>query len=286
MRQWFFIAYLSPGLWLLTPSQAVAESARPPTYVLPVKNELPLSPDTFCQGVERVLAKASENLQNEAAAICQNGQANAAFNSLLQNPFQGQGDPADFIQTLQSNEQVPANHLQIFIGYSMVINNEPVAAHIIEEKFVETPYTSQDQILKISNQFETSPLNLGDSDTVFQLKQTVDVNRQDNPQVKFTDVSTHYLKLYTLHPDNFDFFLAARTLVTPTEQFAKAVVLRGVYRNPNNPAQSIVVSILNFMMNDRGGGNIGDGIEEAFMAFIVSDMGQLYMRQNQAGQDN
>ncbi|MFW7377790.1 MAG: hypothetical protein ACOH5I_03140 [Oligoflexus sp.] len=140
---------------------------------------------------------------------------------------------------------------------------------LAEEFFVELPYAFD--VLKIDSSFLPAPANNGDADISFTVEQVTNVNHE---RVMFNDVFRHELRMYRLHPNNFDFLLAARTLATPSEQFRKAVVLKGVIADEASPKDSAyLITVFNFIMNDR---EEDDGVEETFLEFIMRDMQSIY----------
>ena len=99
--------------------------------------------------------------------------------------------------------------------------------------------------------------------------------------------------MYRVHKDNLDFFMAARTLESsktleltegdndPVEndgskQFEKSNVVRGIMTAPNDPESSIIFSTINIIMNSRGGGNVAEGMEDAFELFLNRSLIDAY----------
>jgi hypothetical protein len=247
---------------------------------LPEPNELPLTLDSFCQGIANTFEQTAQDYQTEAAVLCNNGTPTAALQQLFNNPYQGQGNAADFITTITPAQNPPGEQIQIFLHYAMKVPKNAVKVLLGEEQHVKTPYA--EGILSISAEFDAPPENNGDADTAFTVMQNTIVNRQDDPVVQFNDLSEHHLKMYRMFPNNFDFFLASRTLVAPSEQFSKSVVLRGIMADPQDPEGSTYVfTVLNFIMNSRGDpdSNIGEGMRDTFVEFIESDLVTLYNEQ-------
>ncbi|MDQ3231234.1 MAG: hypothetical protein M3Q07_05385, partial [Pseudobdellovibrionaceae bacterium] len=127
--------------------------------------------------------------------------------------------------------------------------------------------------LTITPKFAAPVLNSGDAETAFTVEQRTVVDAGE----EFDDISVHDLKLYRMHPNNFDFFAAVRTLRAPSEQFKKAVVVRGVMRDPANPKGSITVTVMSFVMNSRDN---HENSVEAFSAFIAADAKSLHAAQS------
>ncbi|MFW7378812.1 MAG: hypothetical protein ACOH5I_08400 [Oligoflexus sp.] len=259
---------------------------------LPTANVLPLTPESFCSGLPNAFAITAQEFTIEANALCPGNAPSQAFRDLLTNAYSGQtNDPErierDYIRDLPSSENITGNNIQIFIAYAMKVPRKGVEALLAEESFVETPYSRD--ILTINASFLPPPVNNGEADTAFSIEQKTNVNRTDNPQVIFNDVSRHELRMYRLHPNNFDFFLAVRTLAAPSEQFSKSVVLRGVLADAAAPNDSsYIVTVLNFIMNSRDepDSNIAEGMDETFRDFISRDMQTIYTAHTQAANGN
>jgi len=244
---------------------------------LPTPNVLALTPENFCLGLPNAFAITAQTFTIEANALCPGLIPSQIFRELLQTPYTGQNNPGRFVRQLPSSETITGNNIQIFIAYAMKVPKKGVKALLAEETFVEKPYS--EGILSIASNFLPPPINNGEADTAFSIEQKTNVNRTNNPQVIFNDVSQHELRMYRLHPNNFDFFLAVRTLAARSEQFGKAVVLRGVIADAASPNDSsYIITVLNFVMNSRDtpGSNIADGMQDTFMAFITSDMQSVY----------
>lgn len=249
---------------------------------LPQPNQLELSPENFCRGIPNVMAYSEQSFDIEIQALCDGTTPTQDFLEILSNPYEGQNNAGRRIQELSSSESLPNQSVQIFIAYAMKVPKRGVEALLAEEGFVENPYS--EGILSINASFLEPPRNEGNADTAFSIEQVTNVNRTNNPQVIFNDISQHDLRMYRMHPNNFDFFLAVRTLVEPSEQFRKAVVVRGVMADSENPAASAyIITVLNFIMNSRGDpdGRVGEGMIDTFTDFIVDDMRSVYQAHSQ-----
>jgi hypothetical protein len=245
--------------------QAQTNSAQ---HVIPPKNVLALTPENFCLGFKNMFAITKQSFQDEANLICPNQVPAPLFATLVANAYTGTGTP--FIQTI-NNTVIDEQTIQLTVAYAMKIPKPPVPTLLGEEKNVPTPYVGDP--LTIRPKFGTPVPNTGDADTAFTVEQRTTVRAA----VEFDEVSVHDLKLYRMHPNNFDFFAAVRTLRTPSEQFKKAVVLRGVMRDPANANASISITVLNFVMNSR---DEPERVTEAFMNFIGADLRALYAAQS------
>lgn len=252
-------------LWAL-PLSASAGAAQ---NVLPPINQLALTPENFCLGLKNLFAITKQSIQDEANLICPNFVPAPLLGTILSNAYQGVGEPT--ISTVLVLETPATQTTQITVAYAMKLAKPPVPVLLGEEKHVPSPYSKNP--LTIQAKFVTPALNTGDADTVFTVEQQTTVDAA----VKFDDISSHDLKLYRLYPNNFDFFMAARTLNKPTEQFKRSVVLRGVMRDANNPNASYSITVLNFVMNSR---NQHDRVVAAFTDFITADLKALYAEQS------
>lgn len=253
----------------LCTTQLFATPAEPLSgYRLPVLRDIPINLENYCSGLATTIQTSSQPIAAEAQLLCAGQSPTALFRSLVASPYQGVGAPQ--ITTITNLETEATLTSTLTIGYALAIDKDPVATLLGEESHVLTPY--QQGNLSINASFLPPPENPGDADTSFAIEQSTVVD--DN--VSFTDISKHRLSLYVLHPDNFKFFLAARTLQTPSEQFRKAVVLRAVFPNPTEQSTSLSVTILHFEMNSR---DQHEEVVDTFMRFIESDMLTLYQAQ-------
>jgi hypothetical protein len=236
--------------------------------LIPPKNVLALTPENFCLGFKNMLAITKQDFKEEADLICPNQTPAPMLATLIANAYTGTGNPV--LQRLPDTI-IDDNTVKLTVAYAMKIPKPPVPALLGEEKNVPIPYMGE--TLTIRPKIGAPVPNTGDCDTAFTVEQRTTV--RDN--VSFDDMSVHDLKLYRMHPNNFDFFAAARTLRTPSEQFKRAVVLRGVMRDPANPNASISISVLNFVMNSR---EEPDNVAETFFRFIEADLRALHAAQS------
>ncbi len=236
--------------------------------LIPPKNVLALTPENFCLGFKNMFAITKQSFQDEANLICPNQTPAPLLGTLIANAYTGTGTPViqNIAQTIVDEQTI-----QLTVAYAMKIPKPPVPTLLGEEKNVPTPYVGDP--LTIRPKFGAPVVNTGDADTAFTVEQRTIVKAA----VEFDEVSVHDLKLYRMHPNNFDFFAAVRTLRTPSEQFKKAVVLRGVMRDPANANGSISITVLNFVMNSR---EEPERVTEAFSRFIEADMIALYNAQS------
>ncbi len=252
-------------------SSQVNEVAAPSVganLALPARNTLPISPATWCEGSLNALKISKQAITAELAALCTGATPTARFATLINSAYTGTGEA---VITPISVGMVGSD-VQLFVAYAMKLNKPAVQTLLGEEKHVPSGYDVGD--LKIVPKFvNPPPLNTGDCDTAFYVDQYTEVN----DVIDFKETSKNELKMYRLHPNNFDFFMAARTLVAPTEQFRKAVVMRAIMADPADPKKSIAISVLNFVMNDRNGN--GDNVRATFERFIEADFLALYKSQ-------
>jgi hypothetical protein len=260
---------------------SAAAAGASPANLLPVAQKLPITPDTFCLGAQNVLKTAKQVLTDELAVLCTGNTATTLFKNLIAAPYAGTGTPAltqVFAPKLDNN----AKTSEIMLAFAMRIPKTAVNTLLVEEKHAIVPYDSEAQPpplgnqlanMKMSFQFMEPPKNEGDADTTFALQQTVDTR---SVAVNFKDVSTHELRQYILHPDNFDFFMAGRTLVAPTEQFKKSVVVRGFMTDPADATKTLVVTVAHFLMNSR---DQHEQLVLAFSNFLTTDVSKLYQEQ-------
>jgi hypothetical protein len=258
-----------------------AAAGASPANLLPVAQKLPITPDTFCLGAQNVLKTAKQVLTDELAVLCTGNTATTLFKNLIAAPYAGTGTPA-LTQVFPPRADNNAKTSEIMVAFAMRIPKTAVNTLLVEEKHAIVPYDSEAQPpplgnqlanMKMSFQFMEPPKNEGDADTTFALQQTVDTR---SVAVNFKDVSNHELRQYILHPDNFDFFMAGRTLVAPTEQFKKSVVVRGFMTDPADATKTLVVTVAHFLMNSR---DQHEQLVLAFSNFLTTDVSKLYQEQ-------
>lgn len=236
--------------------------------LVPTKNVQALTPENFCVGMGNVLKTIKQTITDEAALLCPNGVPSATLKALVATPYTGAGTPN--MVTLASTEFKDTTSSLITVAYSMKVPKNAVKALLGEEKHVNAVYKGDN--LSISAKFLPPPINTGEADTAFQLEQRTTVV----DKVSFDEASVHDLRLYRMFPNNFDMMMAVRTLNKPSEQFRKAVVIRGVMNDPNDPNQALSFSLLSFLMNSR---NQHDRVIAAFSKFIEVDFMTLYSEQ-------
>ncbi|HET9238155.1 MAG TPA: hypothetical protein VFO10_12925 [Oligoflexus sp.] len=258
-----------------------AAAGASPANLLPVAQKLPITPDNFCLGAQNVLKTAKQVLTDELAVLCTGNTATTLFKNLIAAPYAGTGTPA-LTQVFAPRADNNARTSEIMVAFAMRIPKTAVNTLLVEEKHAIVPYDSEAQPpplgnqlanMKMSFQFMEPPKNEGDADTTFALQQTVDTR---SVAVNFKDVSNHELRQYILHPDNFDFFMAGRTLVAPTEQFKKSVVVRGFMTDPADATKTLVVTVAHFLMNSR---DQHEQLVLAFSNFLTTDVSKLYQEQ-------
>ncbi len=249
----------------LLPALSMPEAHAEPLRVLPVKNTIAITPDNFCKGLPNVFAITKQNIKEQTDILCPGGVPSATFTSLITNAYRGTGTPT--LTTIRVVEDQAAVTSEILVAYALRVPKNAVKTLLGEEQHVVVPY--QGENLNISAKFLPPPLNLGEADTAFTIEQRTVV--RDN--VSFDDTSIHDLRMYPLYPNNFDFFMAARTLQKPSEQFKKSVVLRAVLGDATDPNSAYSVTLLHFVMNSR---EEHERVVEAFTNFITADMRVLY----------
>lgn len=280
----------------------VASASEPlAPYVLPEKNVLPISLESFCSGMPNVKAITTQDIEEELGVFCDNSNApTAILQQIADRPYDAAADanpdtdPSTYIVTLPQTANVTGNRIQFNIAFAIRVKKSAVSAVIAEEPNALVPYNSpaNDRIsLKIETSFIEPPENTGNADTSFSVEQTVNVVRDNDIAMK--DVSVHRLNMYRIQPNNLDFFVAARTLesTTSTElslndepvpnasgQFEKANVVRGMMTDPADPESALVFTTINIIMNSRDEpeSNIYEGMLEAFTLFTNNSLIDAY----------
>lgn len=240
--------------------------------LLPEKKELPLTAATYCEGIQNVLAQTRQPIAEQAALLCNSATPTALLNNLLAAPYQGVG-PQVFT-TIRNGETGSLGQVQLTVAFAMKINKKAVPLLLAEEPYIIASAYDQpdphDGRFKMSYKFVTPPANANDCDTGFRVEQ---FSSRHGKKVSFDDTSLHDLKLYRMFPNNFDFLVAARTLVAPTEQFKKSVALRGVMTDPQDSDKAISVTVIDLLMNGRGRES---ELLEIVNGYVASDMRSVY----------
>ena len=87
-------------IWvLLSSAYALGKSSgEVSTLVLPDKNELPISLESFCSGIPNVTAITKQNISQELGVFCNGAnQPTDTLRQLAANPYEGDGNANDFI---------------------------------------------------------------------------------------------------------------------------------------------------------------------------------------------
>ncbi|MCX6131096.1 MAG: hypothetical protein NTX25_18820 [Proteobacteria bacterium] len=250
--------------------------------LIPVANKVALTLENFCLGAQNTMKTAKQNIAAELETICAAGVPTALFKTLMASPYTGTGN-ITLTQIFAPLEDSTNKTSEIMSAFMMKVPKSAVKTLLVEEKHAVSPYDSEAQVKPLGNQiakmqmsfeFKEPPKNEGDADTTFTLMQTV--TAKGGP-VDFTDVTNHELKQYILYPDNFDFFMAGRTLVAPTEQFKKSVVVRGFMTDPSDANKTLVVTVVHFLMNSR---DQHTQLVLAFSNFMTTDAAALFADQS------
>lgn len=240
--------------------------------LLPEKNVVALTPANFCAGIKNVKALSKQTFTDEVAVLCNNATPTPMFNSLMANAYNGVG--TQNLTEIIAGETGQMGQIQILAAYAMRINKPAVPLLLAEEPYINVANYNVDGF-KMEFKFVAPPANENDCDTGFRIEQ---FSQRSKQPAKFDDTSIHDLKLYRLFPNNFDFMMAVRSIVTPTVQFKKSIALRAVMTDPTDPKKAYSVTVLNLTMNGRGE---EDRMIETVMAYIRSDMRSVYTYHNQ-----
>jgi hypothetical protein len=237
--------------------------------LLPVKNDLPISGDVFCAGLTKTLDTMKQDVKTEAAVLCSGDKATALLNDLIATPYTGTGNPP--LRQIDSAAPTGQGNVRNYVAYSIRVPKKAVPMLLAEEDLVKATTYSDSEGFKIALSMDPQLIvNENDCDTAFRVIQYAE-NR--NQRAAFTDTSKHDLKFYRLHPDNFDYLAAARTLVAPTEQIKHASIVRGFMPDPADKNFTISFSVIHSVMNGR---DFEERVSSAFEGFIASDVATTY----------
>jgi hypothetical protein len=237
--------------------------------LLPVKNDLPISGDVFCAGLAKTLGTMKQNVKTEAAVLCNGNKATALLNDLIATPYTGTGNPP--LRQIDSAAPVGQGNVRNYVAYSIRAPKKAVPMLLAEEQLVKTTKYSDSEGFTIALSMDPQLIvNENDCDTAFRVNQYAE---NKNERAPFTDNSKHDLKFYRLHPDNFDYLAAARTLVEPTGQIKHASIVRGFMPDPADKNFTISFSVVHSIMNGR---DFEERVSSAFEGFIASDVATAY----------
>lgn len=239
----------------------------------PRKNNLPITPDSYCSSQEEFQKKLKQSITAELSLLCQGGKATTLFSTMVSTAYDG-SNLVNYTPIKVGPSAENPGWVDVTVAFSLRVKKTAVQILRSEEALVspKSPFVSPD--LNITFQFDTPTPNEGDADTVFNVKQRT---LRQNGARKFDDTSKHSLKLYRLIPHNFDFLLAARTLIEDTAEiskperlFKKATILRAAMTDPVDPKLGIVTTVMNFLISDQQGQE--DRVENIFVNFIKTDI--------------
>ncbi len=235
----------------------------------PAKNQLPLTPMSFCSGEPKLAAKLKQDIKPELKLLCDGTQATALFSEMLTTAYNGTNGIN--YKPIKVGQSTLAGWVDVNVAYSMRLKKSAVNALRAEEAInsPQNPYPGPE--LKIKFVTETPTTMENDADTAFKLTQ---LTVRDSGNRRFNDTSVHTLKLYRLVPNNFDFLLAARTLDKETALFKRAVILRAAMTDPVDPQYSIITTIMNFTISDQA--DQADRVEDIFVAYIRGDIVNVF----------
>lgn len=207
----------------------------------PTLQKLPSSPDSFCAGMSSVFAITTQEITREVNYLCRDSAPTTLFRELFSSPYNGSNQ----VKVRQLLVQQEEKNSRVIVAFSTKIPLSPVKAILQEEKNTTIPYKSKSNYLELTVDFIDPPKNSNDADTVFGLRVRSKVR---SSKVNFDDTVNEYLKFYRMHPNNFDYFFAARTLIEPSSHSIESNTLRGFMPDPNDANATIAVSVFNFLM--------------------------------------
>lgn len=211
---------------------------------LPPKNEVPINAQSFCAGFNQVYATTKQNFKKQADYLCAGGNPSSLLNQILSNPYQGAGAPSSFLRTIAAN--VEGQYLRLVMGYGVRVPQNAVQAVLRNEKTLTLDYFGPElrvmpRMIRPARNEREAEATLG-SELIASCKADT---------IRFDDVTRYHINLYKMYPNNYDFFLVVRTLVQPTLQTKESTMLVGVMPDPQNPAYSIVITALEFLLHNR-----------------------------------
>lgn len=256
------LSVLAVSLALLLPTASFAEK-RP----FPKIEKLPVSPDVFCRGFDKVFAITTQDIKREVGYLCQNGTPSDLLRDLVANPYKG--DDQVRIRTLLTQQE--GKNSRVIVAFSTKIPEKPLKAILTDEKKLTTHYFSKTKYLDLTTEFGETPVNNNDADTVFTLNVTTKVR---SSKVNFDDTAREYLKFYRMHPNNFDYFFAARTLIQPTPHSIESNTIRGYMPDPNDSNATLAISVFNFLLATPSKQH--EALVEELLAYSQWFMSKLY----------
>lgn len=261
-------------------------AARP----LPPKYDLPITPESFCQGMPNVLkSSASQNVGDTLSTLCNGTTPTNTLRTLINSPYTGQqgynflstGDGL-FVGPIPNDDYVRFN-----IAYSMKIPGKNAVDLLLGEEQIlrDQGYANGDGNRNLQLIFEIQKPDLrqplieeNGADIAFQVKERA---LRTAGTRAFDSTALHNLKLYRMFENNFDFMISIRTysknISVPVGGFPlirKANVVKAAMVDPQDKNAAISIAIFNLEVYDQRGQE--DRVENIFSEFVLRDLKKIF----------
>jgi hypothetical protein len=278
---------MSPLSWMLQRSRHVSKLTLGATALtffaslsygatkrpFPQKNKLPISPESYCSGQEGLFKRIKQPIKDEFNLLCQAGKPTPLFTTMVTTAYDGT-NAVNYTPIKVGPSAENPGWVDVKVAFSMRVKKTAVQILRAEEALVGPNASFKSTDLNIFFEYDTPTPIEGDTDTAFNIKQRT---QRQNGARRFDDNSKHSLKLYRVMPNNFDFLLAARTLIEDNAEisktarlFKKSTILRAAMTDPKDPNYGIVTTVLGFLISDQEGQD--DRVETIFVNYINADI--------------
>lgn len=269
-------------------------TAQVATRPLPPKYDLPVTPESFCQGMPNVIkSAASQNVGGALSTLCNGTTPTTTLRTLINSPYTGQ-QGYNFLSTGDGLFVGPIpndNYVRFNIAYSMKIQGKNAVDLILGEELIirDQDYANGDGNPNLQLKFELLKPDLkqplieeNGADIAFRVKER---SLRTARTRAFDNTVIHDLKLYRMFENNFDFMIAVRTffkdISTPPggfPLFRKADIIKATIVDPQDKNASIGITVFNLEVYDQRGQD--DRVEDIFSEFVIRDLKKIFAFHN------
>jgi hypothetical protein len=286
----YFMTFLFLGFGNLSNVSEAQVATRP----LPPKYDLPITPESFCQGMPNVLrSSASQNVGETLSTLCNGTTPTNTLRTLINSPYTGQ-QGYNFLSTGDGLFVGPIpndNYVRFNIAYSMKVQGKNAVDLLLGEELIirDQTYANGDGNPNLQLKFEILKPDLrqpiledNGADIAFKVKER---SLRTARQRGFDTTLIHDLKLYRMFENNFDFMISIRTLFKDISTqpggfpiIRKANVVKATIVDPQDRDSSIGIAVFNLEVYDQRGQE--DRVEDIFSEFVIRDLKKIFAFHN------
>ena len=279
-RNFFF--NFAPIFGLLLPMTGIARADSVKSLQVPIKQQLPITPESFCVGLANVAKRQKQSAEKELGQLCSGPTPTPLLLQLIQSPYTG-GANYQF-RTIALGPIAGSDYVGVNVAYSMRIKKSALDLILGEEGMIKDPgYANGDGSPALNVQFKLLPPDLSqplmrenEADTAFNVTQR---SKRASGQRQFDNLSLHNLRLYRMNKNNYDFMASIRSLANPAVDgkdaiFRRAIVVRATMVDPNDNSMGLSLTLMNFEVSDQRGQ--ADKVEDVFAEYISRDIKAVY----------